>query len=1074
MPFEKMPIRNLLLLTFFTALSFVSFGQDLAPTVKNFSTRDYGKEYNPEIYCATQDHRGVMYFGSGNGVIEFDGQFWNYINVQAGSYVRAVGVDSTGRVYVGTMGDFGYLSGTENGELEYKSLFDNIPEDDNFFSEIWAIHTTSEKVYFQAQSVFFEYDIETEKIIAEYPTETSSFHTSFMVDGFFHLRAREIGIVKYEDGDLKRLKGTENVRGLGVFGLHQLHDDSLLVVTQEIGLWKYKNRKFRQLEDRNKVPLTSLGIFGSIQLSDGNFALGTFTSGLYIIDAQGNLLNHFDKHSGLGSNDIKSVFQDRDQNLWVCTGNGMAMIDYYSPLSFYSALHGIDGSVQAMQRFQGELYLGTSNGLFKESKDGAKIFENSSFINAQVWGFELVKDNLLVATSRGIYQTSDGVHFSLRTTAQESANKILYLPNKELIVSGGSFGLKVYGLDMSEKYTYDASFSSVLGIVEDPNSPAVVWIGTAANGVYRLDLTQEKFSTEMYGDFEGLLDNLGKPLIYDDSLVFGSKEGLDYFLDEEAMKVGLTPEEQEDPMNYMAMFQTKLFHNLMTDGQFLFLESNEDRDWYSEDNYSIAYFDKNEDKFVKKPFAGIDFGRINEFYLEEDGVLWVGTVDGLIRYEENNVKKYDNKVNVLIREFTAGSDSTIFAGNFHQNGLILENQPEELTIELEYSYNDIALAFSAPSFTGGHALEFSYQLEGYSAEWSKWSSKTEANFTNLHEGDYTFKVKGRNIYGEMSEENSIHFTILPPWYRTTWAFILYGLGVIVLFFFGFRLFSARLKKKNLWLEGVVEERTREISEKNEVLREQKQEIEDSINYAQRIQNAILPLEEEMKKWIPQSFVLFRPKDIVSGDFYWFTKLDNKLVIICADCTGHGVPGAFMSMIGSDRLNIIVEERKITNPGLILAELSRAIKKSLKQDGQAESTKDGMDAAICTIDLDSKEMLYSGANRPLWIVQNGEVSEIKATKVAVAGFTPDDQIFAEHKISLTPDLKFYMTSDGYADQFGGERGKKLKVKKMKELLLEICNKEFDGQKAHLDHYLVDWMGDHEQIDDVCVVGFQFDK
>jgi serine phosphatase RsbU (regulator of sigma subunit) len=181
------------------------------------------------------------------------------------------------------------------------------------------------------------------------------------------------------------------------------------------------------------------------------------------------------------------------------------------------------------------------------------------------------------------------------------------------------------------------------------------------------------------------------------------------------------------------------------------------------------------------------------------------------------------------------------------------------------------------------------------------------------------------------------------------------------------------------------------------------------------------------------------------------------------------------MIGSDRLNIIVNERHETSPGKILSELNRAIKNTLKQGGGKDSTKDGMDASICTVDLDTNTMVYSGAYRPLWIIQNGELEEVKATKVAVAGFTPDDQIFEEHTIELEKGQKFYMTTDGYADQFGGERGKKLKVKAMKNHLLSICNLSYGEQAKLLENEIVNWMGGYEieceQIDDICVIGFE---
>tara|TARA_B110000037_G_scaffold27254_1_gene32142 strand:- start:38357 stop:39586 length:1230 start_codon:yes stop_codon:yes gene_type:complete len=404
------------------------------------------------------------------------------------------------------------------------------------------------------------------------------------------------------------------------------------------------------------------------------------------------------------------------------------------------------------------------------------------------------------------------------------------------------------------------------------------------------------------------------------------------------------------------------------------------------------------------------------------------------------------------------------------SGFSIQQNPNNIP-NVVYAENDIEFLFSAPYFEDEHQPEYRYVLEGNSDKWSGWKAKSFAGYNNLHEGEYTFKVEARNIYGQISEQAASSFVVLPPWYRTTWAYILYVILFILVLLLGVRISSKRLKAKNAWLEGAVEERTKEISQKNVVLEHQKKEIQDSINYAQRIQEAILPLEDEMKKWIPNSFVLFRPKDVVSGDFYRFLEKDNKLIMICADCTDHGVPGAFMSMIGSDRLNNIVSENRITSPGAILSELNRAIKKSLKQDGQKNSTCDGMDEAFCTIDLDTKTIMYAGAYRPLWIVKDGELTEIKATKVAIAGFTPDDQVCEEHKIDLIEGLKFYMTTDGYADQFGGLKNKKYKVKSMKTFVSLHSNKAFQEQKRGLEDELLEWMGEFEQVDDVCVIGFE---
>lgn len=1065
-----MKLRKSLLLTIFTVTCFISFDQRENLPVVNFTTRDYGKNFNPEIYCSIQDKRGVMYFGLGNGIQEFDGSKWHYIKVLAGAYVRSLAVDSSGTVYVGTYGDFGFLEPDSLGEMKYTSLLDKVPLEDQFFSDIWSVYSSSDKVYFHAQEVFFVYDVEDETLSVQYPDDFSSFHTAFMVDGTFYVRAREVGIQKYEDGKLVALKGTEMVSGLGVFGMYRGADDSLLIITQEIGLWKWKDGAARQLPEVNEVPLSELGIYGGIHLSDGNFAVWTFTSGVFVIDQKGNIVQHFDRQSGLHSNDVKHVYEDRDNNLWLSMENGVAMVNYYAPFSYYGEKAGINGNVVAIQRFKENLYVGTSNGLYVQDNTGNSLFNNVSSLKTSIYDFCVVDDHLYIATAKGVMSTNNGVNYTTRTPVGTDANAISYIDDLNLFVVSGPHGISVYSRSFQKIYHHDERLSLTLGIEKDPEKENVVWVGTVSNGAYKL-VIGDSIQIDRYDDFDGLLDNIGKPLFYHDSLVFGSKEGLSYFLDEEEMKKGLTEEELKDPDNYRGMFQVQDLHGYTTYGQFLYLECGEEKDWYSEDNYSIAYYDHENQEFIQRPFKGVDVGRINVFYLEDDGTLWVGGVDGLIGYTGREKKSYETQFYTLIRKLSVGEDSLVFNGSFYQDGKIQAHQSEEFILNLDYKHNSVKFQFSTAFYEYRDAITYSYFLEGYDKNWSKWSKLTEAKFTNLNEGDYTFKVKSRNVYGVESEITEFKFSISPPWYRTTWAYLLYGIGFIVVFFVGFRIFSLRLKRKNQWLEGVVEERTREIREKNTVLAHQKQEIEDSINYAQRIQEAILPLEQEMKKWMPKSFVLFRPKDIVSGDFYWFLEKDGKLIFICADCTGHGVPGAFMSMIGADRLSIIVGERKILSPSKILSELNKAIKKSLKQDGEAGSTRDGMDAAVCTIDLKKNELKYAGANRPLWIVESDEVNEIKATKVAVAGFTPDEQVFEEHTIKLKPGLKFYMTSDGYADQFGGERGKKLKVKAMKEFILNVCNKDFGTQKDELDKNLIEWMAGYEQIDDVCVVGFE---
>jgi serine phosphatase RsbU (regulator of sigma subunit) len=270
-----------------------------------------------------------------------------------------------------------------------------------------------------------------------------------------------------------------------------------------------------------------------------------------------------------------------------------------------------------------------------------------------------------------------------------------------------------------------------------------------------------------------------------------------------------------------------------------------------------------------------------------------------------------------------------------------------------------------------------------------------------------------------------------------------------------------LENQNKLLEEQVKQRTIELSHKN-------QEITDSIQYASRIQKALLVNTSDIEQGIVNQFILFKPKDIVSGDFYFYATHKHYVFLAAADCTGHGVPGSLMSMIGHEKLKLAIANSD--QPGEILTYLNNSIKDALKQNNELDATRDGMDIALVRIDFSKNEVVYSGANRPIWLIRNinAEIEEIKATKKAIGGFTDTNQYFEQHVISLNKDDSFYLFSDGYADQFG-QNGKKLMTKKFKEILLSISSLGMNEQKKYLDDFIENWRSGIEQIDDILVIG-----
>ncbi len=248
------------------------------------------------------------------------------------------------------------------------------------------------------------------------------------------------------------------------------------------------------------------------------------------------------------------------------------------------------------------------------------------------------------------------------------------------------------------------------------------------------------------------------------------------------------------------------------------------------------------------------------------------------------------------------------------------------------------------------------------------------------------------------------------------------------------------------------------------------EIIDSINYALRIQKAILPIKDEIYNVLPNTFILNKPKDIVSGDFYFFYQTKQIVFIAAADCTGHGVPGALMSMIGSEKLKESVQQTKLV--GDALSKLNNGIKTALKQSENEDSTHDGMDIALCSIDVSNKILKYAGANRPIWIIRNGhqEITEIKATKKAIGGFTESTQHFETHEIKLQLGDTFYLFTDGYADTFS-KHDKKLTSKRFKDVLINIQEKNMQEQEQYLNDFIENWRDDAEPIDDILVIGIR---
>ncbi|HSH66143.1 MAG TPA: SpoIIE family protein phosphatase, partial [Bacteroidia bacterium] len=402
-------------------------------------------------------------------------------------------------------------------------------------------------------------------------------------------------------------------------------------------------------------------------------------------------------------------------------------------------------------------------------------------------------------------------------------------------------------------------------------------------------------------------------------------------------------------------------------------------------------------------------------------------------------------------------------------------------IELSYNDYEIVIEFAALDYTNSKANQYAYQMEGLSKEWISTNNRNFVIFSKLPPDKYTFSVRGSNndkIWNKTGA--SITIIIHPPFWRTWWFYALCIITIAGIIVFLIKLREKSLRKEKSLLEEKVKARTEEVVFQNAQIEKQKDElirknmkITDSIDYAKQIQDAFLPSPEQIKQAFPESFILFKPKDIVSGDFYWLHTKSNQLVFAVADCTGHGVPGAFMSLISINLLNEIMDKKLTTTPSEILEMLRIQIIDSFKQKKSGEKRQNGLDIAVCSYDPSKKELSYAGAKNSLYLFRNNTFNEIKADKQTLGMFYDQEKNkFTNHTFTIEKGDVIYLFTDGFVDQKGGASNKKYYYTPFQELCVRIHGMSMEDQKKELEKEFDSWKGNHEQIDDILIMGIRF--
>jgi len=491
-------------------------------------------------------------------------------------------------------------------------------------------------------------------------------------------------------------------------------------------------------------------------------------------------------------------------------------------------------------------------------------------------------------------------------------------------------------------------------------------------------------------------------------------------------------------------------------------------------------------------FGKLDGLKGTDFYpnavlLDSDNNLWWGTGKALTKLNLNRFRRIQSAPKIAFNNIAIKGEFIDFRnlkqaqkeGASFEHKVLSGRQLKSLkmdsirrfsnfpsNLEIPYDLNEITIYFSASDWSAPHKVQYHYKMEGISSEWHTTQGENKVVYNYLPEGDYTFYVKAIGESDLWSETISFDLKVRPPWWRTIWAYMAYVIfsiaGIIAFIFWRTKSLLEQRKR----LEKLVEERTSEVVLQKELVEHKNREIIDSITYAKRIQRAILPRAKRLRNKLPRAFILFKPKDIVAGDFYWLEEKGNTLLLAVADCTGHGVPGAMVSLICNNTLSRTVREFDYTEPGAILNKVREMLIESLSSSGGM--LQDGMDIALVSWNRETNKIKYAGAHNDLHIIRNGEIITLKADRQPIGAFK-HSKPFKTHTFQLELGDSLYMFTDGYQDQFGGPKGKKFKSKNLMELLLSIQHLSMADQKRELNQTFLNWKGDLEQVDDVCLLG-----
>lgn len=809
--------KSLFSLVVFAFLSLFSNAQEIGfPIIRNYTPKEFNG--TPQVLSAIQDNRGVMYFGCGSSLLEYDGVNW--CNISKSKHVRFLdfAMDKGGKIYVSALDDFGYLKIDKKGNTSYKSLANLLSDTTHKIGFVWTIELTSKFVYFITYDAIFQYSPDTEKIVIIEPDKNDGFLDGFVYNDVLYVQLNKNGLIKFENGEIKHAPKSEFFQNKNIFRTAlPFNANSLLIPTRTEGLYIYQPEKDtapKPFALSNNDFVQDNNIYNASLFKKESFVLASINKGALLFDSKGKILQQYKESNLLQNNTVRVVMADTSQNLWMGLDNGISKTEYRLDLSYWDKNASLKGIAYNVIRFNGTIYIATSVKMYFINKNN-QLQEVKNIPVGQNWCFLEYKENksLLAGSRYGIYEIKGdsailicaGTHFAKLYQSAKNPQRVFSSALPDLISIRFDAGKWVY------EGKWDGIDDEVRGIIEDESGD--LWLGTYRNGVIRVtpnseDITKPK-KIQYYkkkDGFASLVDIL--PFRFKNKIIWGSDKGL----------YSYNPKiDRFEPFCELGNFfcnGSRSVYSLkeMPDGK-IWICPKENK---SEDIGYLQPNNKGGYDWAYAPFRRIPEMFLEAFYVEPTGIIWIGGSEGLYKYDMRlDTKHYAQHFNCLIRKITVAVDSTIYGGNTVDTAIS----------ELKYRFNDIKFEFAAPFFDQEEKTLYSHKLEGYDMEWSKWARQTQKEYTNLGEGSYTFKVKARNVYDVESETSTYQIIILPPFYRTWWAYSIYLMLFVLFIIIVIKYYTRHLRAQKEHLKQLVKEGTAEILQQKDKIQAHEVELQ---------------------------------------------------------------------------------------------------------------------------------------------------------------------------------------------------------------------------------------------------------